>query len=66
MWPSFITLHHDKNGKPYSNLAEMGERLIAAAKTAGIKITLVPVLSERKFRARSQPRQKRFYIKNCR
>ncbi len=39
----FHYLHHDKNGKPYSNLAEMGERLVAAAAKAGIRITLVPV-----------------------
>lgn len=39
----FHYLHHDENGAPYANLAEMGERLVAAAATAGIKITLVPV-----------------------
>jgi len=31
---SFITSITIKTEKPYSNLAEMGERLIAAAKTA--------------------------------
>jgi formimidoylglutamate deiminase len=39
----FHYVHHDKNGEHYSNLAEMGERLISAAKTAGIRITLVPM-----------------------
>ena len=39
----FHYLHHDKDGKPYSNLAEMGARMVAAAKTAGIRITLIPV-----------------------
>jgi len=39
----FHYLHHDVNGKPYSNLAEMGERLVKAAQNAGIKITLVPM-----------------------
>ena len=39
----FHYLHHDELGRPYANLAEMGERLIAAAATSGIKITLVPV-----------------------
>src|SRR5690606_33579065 len=34
----FHYLHHDKNGKPYNNLAEMGERLLSAAANAGIKI----------------------------
>lgn len=39
----FHYLHHDKNGKPYGNLAEMGERMVSAAVTAGIHLTLVPV-----------------------
>src|SRR6185369_3568182 len=60
----FHYLHHDKSGRPYSNLAEMGERLIAAAKTAGIKITLVPVFYQKgNFGQDPQPRQKRFISK---
>jgi len=43
----FHYVHHDKNGKPYSNLAETGERLISAAKTAGIGITLVPIFYQK-------------------
>ncbi|MDW3646458.1 MAG: formimidoylglutamate deiminase [Bacteroidia bacterium] len=39
----FHYLHHDKDGKPYGNLAEMGERLLAAAQKTGIKISLIPV-----------------------
>lgn len=39
----FHYVHHDTNGTPYSNLAEMGTQLIAAAKEVGIKITLVPI-----------------------
>ena len=39
----FHYVHHDKNGSHYSNLSEMGERMISAAKTAGINITLVPI-----------------------
>ena len=39
----FHYVHHDKNGKPYSNLAEMGNSLISAAKTVGIGITLIPI-----------------------
>ncbi|MEM1406538.1 MAG: formimidoylglutamate deiminase [Bacteroidota bacterium] len=39
----FHYLHHDKDGKPYSNLAEHGDRLVAAAQIAGIKITLIPM-----------------------
>lgn len=57
----FHYLHHDKQGKPYANLAEMGERLVAAAKTAGIKITLVPIFYQKGgFGRDPQPRQIRF------
>ena len=57
----FHYLHHDKLGKPYVNLAEMGERMIAAAATAGIKITLVPVFYQKgTFEQPPQPRQRRF------
>ncbi|SHH99888.1 formimidoylglutamate deiminase [Chryseolinea serpens] len=57
----FHYLHHDPSGKPYSNWAETGERLIAAAKTAGIKITLVPVFYQKgNFGEPPQPRQRRF------
>ncbi len=57
----FHYLHHDKDGKPYENLAEMGERMVAAAKTAGIKITLVPVFYQKGgFGLDPQPRQRRF------
>jgi formimidoylglutamate deiminase len=57
----FHYLHHDRNGKPYANLAELGERLIAAAETAGIKITLVPVFYQTgNFGKPYQPRQHRF------
>lgn len=60
----FHYLHHDKDGKPYSNLAEMGARMISAAKTAGIKITLMPVFYQKGgFGLDPQPRQKRFISK---
>jgi formimidoylglutamate deiminase len=60
----FHYLHHDKDGRPYSNLAEMGERMVAAAKTAGIKITLVPVFYQKGgFGQDPQARQKRFISK---
>jgi len=39
----FHYVHHQKNGNQFGNLAEMGARLVSAAKTAGIKITLVPM-----------------------
>ncbi len=43
----FHYLHHDKNGVPFKNLAEMGTRLVSAAKTAGINITLIPIFYQR-------------------
>ncbi|MBA4053568.1 MAG: formimidoylglutamate deiminase [Marivirga sp.] len=60
----FHYLHHDASGKPYSNLAEMGERLIAAAARAGIKITLIPVFYQKgNFGKEPQERQRRFISK---
>ena len=57
----FHYLHHDPTGRPYANLAEMGERLVAAAQAAGIKITLVPVFYQKgDFGQPPQPRQRRF------
>ncbi len=43
----FHYVHHQPDGTPYDNLAEMGTRLIAAAKTAGIGITLVPIFYQK-------------------
>jgi formimidoylglutamate deiminase len=43
----FHYVHHDKNGQPFSNLSEMGERLIKAAKKVGIGITLVPIFYQK-------------------
>lgn len=57
----FHYVHHDKNGKPYANLAEHGSRLIAAAKTAGIGITLVPIFYQKGgFGQAPNDRQRRF------
>ncbi len=39
----FHYIHHDKFGQQYSNLSEMGERLVKAAKNVGIGITLIPI-----------------------
>jgi formimidoylglutamate deiminase len=61
----FHYLHHDKNGSHYHNLAEMGERIIAAANTAGIKLTLIPVFYQQGgFGMDPQPRQRRFISKS--
>lgn len=60
----FHYLHHDPQGKPYANLAEMGERLVEAAKNAGIKITLIPVFYQQGgFGKDPQSRQRRFISK---
>jgi formimidoylglutamate deiminase len=60
----FHYLHRDKDGKPYAHLAEMGERMVSAAKTAGIKITLIPVFYQKgNFGVDPQPRQRRFISK---
>ncbi len=40
----FHYLHHDRNGQPYGNLTEMSDRIIAAAQSTGIAVTLLPVL----------------------
>ena len=40
----FHYMHHDRNGLPYQNPAEMSERVIAAARDVGIGLTLLPVL----------------------
>lgn len=57
----FHYVHHDKNGKPYDNVAEMGERLLIAAQEAGIKITLIPVFYQKGGLGKDpQPRQRRF------
>jgi formiminoglutamate deiminase len=43
----FHYLHHDEKGKPYQNLAEIGERLVSAAEQAGIMITLIPIFYQK-------------------
>ncbi|EJK84110.1 formimidoylglutamate deiminase [Rhizobium sp. AP16] len=39
----FHYLHHDKDGSPYTNIAEMAERIGAASAETGIRLTLLPV-----------------------
>lgn len=57
----FHYLHHEKDGRPYNNVAELGERLLAAAATAGIKITLIPVYYRQGgFGKPANERQRRF------
>ena len=40
----FQYLHHDRDGTPFGNPAEMSLRTLAAAKATGIGITMLPVL----------------------
>lgn len=40
----FHYLHHDRDGKPYADRAEMSRRIVQAARDAGIALTLMPVL----------------------
>lgn len=57
----FHYLHHDKDGKPYNNPAEMGERLVSAAQKAGIRITLVPMFYQKGgFGKPAEDHQRRF------
>jgi formiminoglutamate deiminase len=39
----FHYLHHDRDGRPYSDPAEMAGRILAAASETGIGLTLLPV-----------------------
>lgn len=57
----FHYLHHAPDGNPYAHLPEMGERMVAAAKEAGIRITLIPVFYQKGgFGREPEPRQRRF------
>lgn len=57
----FHYLHHDPEGRPHKLAAEMGQRLMAAAETAGIHLTLVPVLYRQGgFNQKASTAQRRF------
>ena len=61
----FHYLHHDKNGIKYSNVCELGERLLIAAKETGINITLIPIFYNKGgFEKKYEPEQKRFISHN--
>ena len=40
----FHYVHHDRTGRPYARAGEMSDRIVAAARTAGIALTHLPVL----------------------
>lgn len=57
----FHYVHHDPDGKPYDNLAEIGAALVEAAAETGIKITLIPIFYQKGgFGTAPNERQKRF------
>jgi len=57
----FHYVHHDPEGKPYGNLAELGERLVAAAQKTGIQLTLVPMFYQMGgFGMEPEAKQRRF------
>lgn len=57
----FHYLHHDTDGNPYKQTAEMCHHLLKAAEKAGIRITLLPVwYAQGGFGEAPQDKQKRF------
>jgi formimidoylglutamate deiminase len=61
----FHYLHHDKDGSKYSNVCELGERLLIAAKEVGIHITLIPIFYNKGgFQKKYELEQKRFISHN--
>ena len=58
-------VHHSSTGQPYNNLAELGERLVSAAKKVGLKITLIPIFYQKGgFGKIAEPNQRRFISKD--
>ncbi|MBK25677.1 MAG: formimidoylglutamate deiminase [Halobacteriovorax sp.] len=61
----FHYLHHDTEGLPYKNPAEMSERLMVAANQAGLALTLVPIFYQMGgFNLEPNERQRRFISKD--
>lgn len=61
----FHYVHHDKYGQPYENLAELGSRLLKAAKETGICITLIPIFYQKGgFGKSAEENQSRFISKS--
>ncbi|WP_189052648.1 formimidoylglutamate deiminase, partial [Aliidongia dinghuensis] len=58
----FHYVHHDRDGTPYANLAELGARIGAAARQTGIGLALLPVFyAHAGFGGRApEPAQRRF------
>ncbi len=61
----FHYLHHDISGNKFNNISENGERLVSAAKKAGIKITLIPIFYQMGgFGKKPEEKQRRFISAN--
>lgn len=61
----FHYVHHDPEGKVYSNPAEMSLRLMNAAKKSKINLTLVPIFYQKGgFNKEPLPQQRRFLLKS--
>lgn len=61
----FHYIHHQPSGKPYRNRAELAERVVDAAKTAGIDLTLAPVFyNQGDFGKPALDEQRRFLSKD--
>ncbi len=57
----FHYLHHDRDGRPFEQPAAMGEALVAAARTTGIHLTLIPIFYRTgDFDTLPLPQQRRF------
>ena len=56
----FHYVHHGPDGTPYSDPDELAHRVVAAARTAGIRITLLRVAYECNGDRRLHPAQRRF------
>lgn len=59
----FHYVHHQADGSPYQDIAELGRRVCAAARSVGIRMTLLPVFYEAAgFGPQPiEPAQRRFY-----
>lgn len=62
----FHYLHHDIDGKPYANHAEMAAKLIEAASLVGIHLTIIPIFYQLGgFGESPRISQRRFISKSC-
>lgn len=60
----FHYLHNDPNGQRYQDSAELAGRIVRAAETTGIELTMVPVYYQLGgFGKQAEPKQKRFLSK---